>query len=82
MAHTIKNCEFAYKCPMKWAELTLTDVENIRSCQQCHKPVVFCRTESELEQAVKNRDCVAIQIESLTTMGVLAPPSPENDNYP
>jgi len=76
MTNKIKNCEFVFKCPMQWEELTETDIENKKFCESCNKPVIFCETPEELEAAAKNRDCVAVQIGLISTVGVLPDPEP------
>ena len=76
MSNTIKNCEFAFKCPMQWDELTETDIEDKKFCEHCNKPVIFCETPEELETAASNRDCVCVQIETIQTIGELIEPYP------
>jgi hypothetical protein len=76
MTNKIKNCEFAFKCPMQWDELTETDIENKKFCDRCNKPVIFCETPEQLETAAKNRDCVAVQIGLIYTLGDLPAPTP------
>jgi len=58
----IRNCEFKFKCPKLWDELELTDDPNIRTCQECQRRVVFCRTASELKRAITDDECVAVKI--------------------
>ena len=62
MTKEIRNCEFTFKCPKLWASLALTSNDGVRFCQECQRSVIFCRTASELERAIINNDCVAVEI--------------------
>lgn len=74
----IENCERAISCDANWNEMQLTNDPSIRSCQQCQKDVYLCKTDKELEVAVKLKRCAAINksnnsSESLT-VGLWIPP--------
>ena len=76
MSNKIKNCEFRFKCPMDWDDLTETNIESKKFCEKCNKPVIFCETTEEFETAASNRDCVCVQIESVVTIGEPSDPYP------
>jgi len=69
---TIRNCTFAFKCTMNWNELSETDEDSIRFCQNCQKEVFFCNTDEELAEAIKKNKCVSLiapySLEPLTGM--------------
>lgn len=56
----IKNCEFAYKCPMNWDDLSFTDNASVRFCDQCQRNVYWVYTESDLAECIRLNRCVAI----------------------
>ncbi|WVN41195.1 hypothetical protein AOB54_06785 [beta proteobacterium MWH-UniP1] len=58
----IRNCEFKFKCPKIWDSLTPTADERIRLCGECDRRVIFCRTATELKQAIIDDECVAVRI--------------------
>lgn len=57
---TIRNCTFAFKCEMKWANLDETEDDEIRFCRSCQSEVHFCETDEKLVKAIKRNKCVAI----------------------
>ena len=60
---TIRNCRFAFRCPMIWEKLITTEQENIRYCSECDRGVHRCKTDEELAIAIKQNYCVAINVE-------------------
>ena len=58
---SLRNCRFAFRCPMKWETLVETEREDIRYCPECDRGVHLCLTDSELIEAVKENWCVAIE---------------------
>ena len=57
---TIKNCEFAFKCPRFWERLTLTEKDDERHCEACEKLVYLCLDDATLARHVEAGHCVAI----------------------
>jgi len=57
---SLRNCRFAFRCPMKWGVLVRTEKEDIRYCPECDRGVYLCRTDSDLAEALKKNRCVAI----------------------
>ena len=60
----IRNCEFAFKCPKRWQELTSIDGGDleIRFCSKCEQKVYRCTTDAEIALAIKANRCVAIRL--------------------
>ena len=59
--NTIKNCKFAFKCPMHWGNLLKTDNEKIRFCHNCEEEVYECESDEELDYHTSKKHCVAIK---------------------
>ena len=57
----IRNCdvEFKLRCPKQWIDLTPTDRNTVRYCQECGKNVYFCHSTEELKRRSDNNQCVA-----------------------
>lgn len=58
----IRNCEFRFECPKIWTELQETKNEKIRFCNCCNRSVHYCKTPVELQRAIINNYCVAVEI--------------------
>ena len=58
---TIKNCEFAFKCPRVWERLALTGKDDERHCESCKKVVYLCVGDESLTQHVEAGHCVAVE---------------------
>jgi hypothetical protein len=58
----VKNCQFAFKCPKKWEDLTLTLFDRVRHCHGCQRDVFLCNTDAELAEAVRLNRCVAVEL--------------------
>ena len=58
---TIKNCEFAFKCPRVWERLALTGKDDERHCTSCEKVVYLCVDDESLTQHVEAGHCVAVE---------------------
>lgn len=59
--YSIKNCEFAFKCPRVWERLDATDKEDERHCTSCEKLVYICADDLTLARHVKAGHCVAVE---------------------
>ena len=57
---SLRNCQFAYRCPMTWQSLLTTERSELRYCPECDRGVYLCRTDNDLLMAVKKNRCVAI----------------------
>ena len=68
---TIRNCVFAFKCTVKWSEITPTDDDKIRFCQDCQKEVHLCEDDDELVKSVRLNRCVAFYRDGGMEMGDL-----------
>lgn len=67
---SIRNCRFAFKCDMKWDDLSETEDEDIRFCNSCEKEVYFCINDDELARAVRLNRCVAfVRMQDIPLMG-------------
>ena len=62
MTAEIRNCEIRFKCPKDWDALPKTHDPNVRRCNECNRRVVYCKKASELQKAIINNDCVAVEI--------------------
>lgn len=83
----IENCDehFAFRCPLKWENLQLTDDHKVRHCEACDKNVYHCNTVVEARGHTRAGECVAISlgvlrfprdleaVEEYVTMGILVP---------
>lgn len=58
----IRNCRFAYRCPMTWDVLLKTENDAIRYCVECDRGVHLCKTDDQLSEAIKENKCVAVVI--------------------
>ena len=58
---TIKNCEFAFKCPQVWVRLDATDKVDERHCTSCEKLVYLCVDDGSLTRHVEAGNCVAVE---------------------
>lgn len=60
----IENCDehFAFKCPLKWENLQLTDDHKVRHCEACDKNVYHCNTVDEARGHAVRGECVAISL--------------------
>lgn len=63
MSNEIRNCEFSYKCPKAWDELTPMSVTSQRHCAQCQRTVHLCLTADDLAKAILRNDCVAVELD-------------------
>ena len=62
MTAEIRNCEFRFKCPKDWDALLKTHDPKVRHCNECNRRVVYCKKASELQTAIINNNCVAVEI--------------------
>ena len=58
---SIKNCEFALKCPRVWERLDVTDKDDERHCPSCEKLVYLCVDDASLARHVGAGHCVAVE---------------------
>lgn len=58
----VRNCQFAFKCPKKWDELTRTSFDRVRHCSNCSRDVFLCTTDAELAESIKLDRCVAVDL--------------------
>lgn len=56
---------FSYRCPKDWQSLTCTEDPKVRFCATCKKGVHLVETDTELAAALRERRCVAIELESV-----------------
>jgi hypothetical protein len=56
----IKNCNWEFRCPLKWEELSLTAHHSVRHCSECSQFVFLCETIDELRFHSGRRHCVAL----------------------
>jgi len=71
-----------FKCPMSWDALLETEDSAIRYCEECDRGVHLCSDGEELEEAMREDLCVAIQVNGdkdgpIVELGV--PISPDED---
>ena len=61
-AHTVtlRNCQFAFRCPKTWDTLQQGESDEVRYCTDCENNVYLCRTDGELAEAIQQNKCVAI----------------------
>ena len=65
MTNEIKNCEFHFKCPLRWEDLKQTGATDSRFCGVCGKTVHFAYTQPELDKLSRKGDCVAVFSENM-----------------
>ena len=58
----ILECDFAFKCPSKWADLVRLDDPNKRFCNTCEREVFYTRTRADLENNRRLGRCIAADI--------------------
>ena len=58
--YSIEGCEFAFKCPRQWEQLTKTDKDDKRFCYTCERPVYLCDDPLLLELHARVGHCVAV----------------------
>lgn len=58
----IRNCRFAFRCHQRWQALERTGDPRLRYCHECSRPVVLCRSDSELRAALESDECVALPV--------------------
>jgi hypothetical protein len=56
----IRNCQFAFRCHQRWKSLEQTVDPHVRYCHECSRPVVLCKTDDELREALLAEKCVAV----------------------
>ena len=68
----IRNCRFVYQCSKKWRDLTLmlSEGPNIRFCEECQQCVFLCKTDRQLEKAIRNSRCVAVTFMPSSSMAM------------
>lgn len=61
---TIRNCpaQFRIVCPKTWDMLAMTDVEDVRYCDQCSLEVFFCVTDEETIAHARAGHCIAREV--------------------
>lgn len=78
----VVNCEFVFRCPLKWDDLKLTRSEGERFCRECGRVVYFANNQDELEALKQRGECVAVWLAEPAkkksrfpevTMGVIVP---------
>ena len=58
---SIKNCEFAFKCPGAWESLAATTNDDERHCASCDKIVYLCKDDEALTRHVEAGHCAAVE---------------------
>lgn len=71
----IENCgsTFEYECPRRWEELAPTDVADVRYCEGCQERVYLATDRDQAWYLSESRHCIAFELESEMTMGIMAP---------
>lgn len=71
------NCtsiEWRYQCPRQWAELALTNDNDIRYCNVCSKNIYAAFSNEQANELAKEGKCVAIMAdEPLERVGYIYP---------
>jgi hypothetical protein len=77
---TIRNCppEFRFVCPKNWDNLALTDIDDVRHCDQCSRNVYFCVSDEETIAHAKAGRCIAREIPDSTELPAVYVGMPEN----
>ena len=57
--YEILECDFSFKCPIKWENLVKLDDPNKRYCTSCEREVFYTRTRTELENNKKLGRCIS-----------------------
>ena len=64
---SIRNCPLTFRCAQKWSALTVTIDPRIRFCEQCENSVHFCESDSEIADALRNNQCIAMSLIAATS---------------
>lgn len=56
----IINCSLKYQCGNRWEDLDTTNQPKVRYCRECDRGVHQCDNEAEYQQAIKLKQCVAL----------------------
>ncbi|QDT63070.1 hypothetical protein [Calycomorphotria hydatis] len=58
----IWNCDeaFEFQCPQKWDELSKTEMNGVRFCDQCKERVIMCHSPEEFVRLGNAGHCVAV----------------------
>ena len=77
---TIRNCptQFRFVCPKTWDSLTLTDVDDVRHCDQCSRDVYFCVTDEETIAHAKAGHCIAREVPDSSELPAVYVGMPKN----
>jgi hypothetical protein len=58
----ILECDFAFKCPQQWENLTPLDHPDQRFCESCDRKVFFVHTRQQLAVYQKQGHCIAADV--------------------
>jgi hypothetical protein len=58
--YSIEDCEFKFKCPRTWEQLSATDDDDKRYCGSCERVVHRCDHPMLIELHAKADHCVAV----------------------
>ena len=72
----VVECEFAFKCPVRWDLMRQTGDEKMRFCESCWRYVYFAESQSEFEELKYKSECVAVLSVKPIPNSPLMPPVP------
>jgi len=55
----IENCEWEFKCPLRYADLTEIPREDYRFCETCKERVYYCNSIEDLALNISQNRCVS-----------------------
>jgi hypothetical protein len=58
----ILECDFAFKCPQQWDNLTPLEHPDKRFCESCDREVFFVRSRQQLAVYQKQGHCIAADV--------------------
>lgn len=57
-------CQWKFKCPLTFEQLTKTESPTYRFCEQCQQNVYRCEDLKEAFEKAKQNRCIAIRIKN------------------
>lgn len=77
---TIRNCppQFQFVCPKTWDILAMTDVDDVRHCNDCSRDVYFCVTDEETIVHAKAGHCIAREVPDSSELPAIYVGMPKN----
>jgi uncharacterized protein (TIGR02996 family) len=66
--------QFDFVCDKRWDEMTTTEDNTVRHCEQCKENVHYCDTITDAREHAQQGHCVAVDLGIIRRAGDLDPP--------